>query len=142
MALAKRKNVRHMEELIGFILELLFEVFLELLAAAIDDLVNRSAGEALNFPEISNPTLAAIGYLILGAFSGGISVVLFPHPFFPRTRYHGISMVISPWLTGAFLAIIGRYFRGRGREATRIESFAYGFVFAFGMAAIRFLFTS
>jgi len=131
-----------MEELICFILELLFEVFLELVAAAIDDLVNRGAGEALKFPDIKNPTLAAIGYLVLGAFSGGISLVLFPHPFFPRRRYHGISMVISPWLTGGFMAMIGRYFRSRDRETTRIETFAYGFVFAFGMAAVRFLLAS
>lgn len=131
-----------MEELIGFILELFFEVFLELVAAAIGDLLSRSTAEAIEFPDIANPTLAAAGYLILGAFSGGISVFLFPHAFFPRARYHGVSLIIGPSITGSFMAMIGRFFRSRGRGATRIETFAYGFVFAFGMAAVRFLFAS
>ena len=133
-----------MEDLIGqilaFILSLAFDFLLEVLGAALEDLAGRALSETLQFPRIENPSLAAAGYVMLGAMIGGMSVLLFPHPFFRPSRFHGVSLIISPLLTGAFMSMIGSYMERRGRESVRIESFGYGAVFAFGMAAVRFWF--
>jgi hypothetical protein len=52
---------------------------------------------------------------------------------------HGISLLISPLLTGLAMATVGRGVRRRGRAPVRIESFGYGFAFAFAFALVRFL---
>ena len=37
---------------------------------------------------------------------------------------------------------IGSILQGRGKKVVQIESFRYGFAFAFGMALIRFFFVA
>jgi hypothetical protein len=91
--------------------------------------------------EFRNPVLAGLGYVRLGAAFGGLSVVLFPHPFVHPTGLHGISLLLSPILTGLAMSFMGTLWRKRGKAALPIESFGYGFTFAFGMALIRFVFT-
>ncbi len=39
------------------------------------------------------------------------------------------------------MSLLGRLVRKRGRTAIDIESFKYGFAFAFGMALVRLYFT-
>jgi hypothetical protein len=36
------------------------------------------------------------------------------------------------------MALIGKAMRRRGRTSAKIESFGYGFMFALGMALVRF----
>ena len=55
-------------------------------------------------------------------------------------RLH-VSLSIAPLLAGLVMSAIGSIRRGRGMPVIRLDSFAYGFIFAFGMALIRFLFT-
>ena len=86
-----------------------------------------------------NPVLAALGYVMLGMARGGVSVFLFPHPLIHPSRIHGISLLVSPVLTGLVMSRIGAALRRYGKHPTQIESFEYGFAFAFGMALVRYL---
>jgi hypothetical protein len=81
--------------------------------------------------------LAALGYVMLGMATGGVSVFLFPHPLIHPSRIHGISLLVSPVLTGLVMSRIGAALRRYGKHPTQIESFGYGFAFAFGMALVR-----
>jgi hypothetical protein len=88
-----------------------------------------------------NPFFAVIGYTLLGLISGGLSLLFFPHSFIRSQSFHGISLVIMPVLGGAVMSGIGFLRRRRGEELIRLDSFAYGAIFAFAMALTRFLFT-
>jgi hypothetical protein len=71
--------------------------------------------------------------------SGVVSVLAVPHPLVKPSKIHGISLLISPLVTGLIMSQIGVWVRRRELGPVRIESFAYGFTFAFGIAIIRFL---
>ena len=126
--------------LLSAVAELLFEVFFQVIVEeAVVALIMRSLRNV--FAEITaiNPILATIGYLLLGSAFGLASVRLFPHPFFQPSKFHGISLVISPLITGLVMSQVGIMLRRKGKQAVRIESFGYGFTFALGLAIIRFI---
>jgi hypothetical protein len=85
---------------------------------------------------LSNPHV----HLLLGAACGVGSVLLFPHALVHPSRFHGISLVVSPVITGLIMSQTGLMRRRKGKETIRIESFGYGFTFALGVAVVRFLF--
>jgi hypothetical protein len=132
-----------MEEFLSAILsalaELLFELLFEVFLEAIVGLIVRATRILFSDASLS-PPLAAAFYLLLGCASGAASLLLFPHPIFHPSTFHGISLLISPLLTGFAMAQVGRFLRRSGRESVRIESFAYGFAFAFGFAMVRLIF--
>jgi len=77
--------------------------------------------------------------LALGTIVGFVSVPIHPYPIFHTGKVHGISLLVSPLLTGLVMAAIGwRLKRGNIRPVP-LESFWGGFAFALGMAVIRFL---
>jgi hypothetical protein len=122
--------------------ELLFEVFFQVVLEAIVALILRSIRNVFEESNAINPILAAIGYLLFGIAFGIGSLRLFPHPLVHPSRFHGISLVISPVITGLIMSQVGIILRRKGKQAVRIESFGYGFTFAFGLAIIRFFFLS
>ena len=89
-----------------------------------------------------NPLLAGLGYCLLGLVVGGLSLLVFPNSFVRSERFHGINLVITPLLAGLVMAGIGRLRANRGEPLIRLDSFAYGFTFAFAMAAVRFCCTN
>lgn len=131
--------------MIEFLLEMLFELvgefLLELVMAAVLDLVLRAIAKAFE-TRFANPVLALASYVVLGALSGGLSLLFFPHPLVHPSRLHGINLLVSPTATGLAMSLIGSMLSRQNKKVTRIESFGYGFAFAFGIALIRFLFAS
>jgi hypothetical protein len=124
--------------LIGIIFEVLGEVLLETGGEVLISLLLRACrGVFIEFLELS-PPFFAVGLAILGGVTGALSVLIFPHPLFHPAPVHGVSLLISPVITGLVMSQIGGAQRRRGRASTRIESFWYGFVFALAMAAMRF----
>jgi hypothetical protein len=102
--------------------------------------LSRAIGEAVVNLRPFGPILSTLGYVFLGLISGIVSVFLFPHPLVPRSRFHGVSLVVSPLITGLVMSQVGLAVRRRGRQPAQIEGFRYGFAFAFAMALIRFAF--
>ena len=126
--------------LLSGVAEILIEVAFQWLAESVIVLIIRSVRNVASHSEAMSPILAALGCLLLGVGFGSVSVLLFPHPLVHPSKVHGISLVVSPVITGLIMSQIGIVRRRRGGDATRIESFGYGFTFAFGMAIVRFLF--
>jgi hypothetical protein len=133
-----------MEELILALLsgaaELVIEVVFQWIAEAIIMLIIRSVRNVARESKTISPILAAAGYLLLGVGFGAVSVLFFPHPLVHPSKVHGINLLVSPLITGLIMSQIGNMRRREGEDAIRIESFGYGFTFALGVAAIRFLF--
>lgn len=131
-----------MLELLFAILEMFLEFFLEaafeFAAESVGALVLRLVAAIFDTSEFKNPWLACIGYLFLGGVAGGLSLLFFPHPLVHRSRVPGLSVVISPVLAGLGMSTVGSTLRKQNRKAMQIESFRYGFAFAFGMALVRF----
>jgi hypothetical protein len=87
-------------------------------------------------------TPALILYCWLGVLTGGFSLLIFPHSFIRSSRLHGISLIITPLLAGLTMSGIGWLRERHGKPLIRLDTFAYGFIFAFGMALVRLLFTT
>ena len=131
-----------MDELIGAILAGLFELFaeflLEVALGALAGLLSRLLRRFSVSVRRGNPVTATVVFTLVGVAFGFLTVWMFPHPLVHPSRFHGISLLISPLLTGLVMAWIGRAWRRRGRASVRIESFGYGFTFALAMALVRF----
>ena len=75
----------------------------------------------------------------MGLGLGFLSSLVLPHPLVHPSKLHGISLLISPVITGLIMGMVGQMVRRRGNTPVRIESFAYGFTFAFAFALLRLL---
>ena len=133
-----------MEELLGALLgaiaEIICEVVLQMLGEMLLAYLSRGILKLSGAIHRMGPFFAVTAFSLLGAGFGELSVLAVPHPVFPPARFHGLSLLISPFITGLIMSWIGRGRRQRGREPMRIESFGYGFVFALAMALVRFAF--
>jgi hypothetical protein len=127
-------------ELLLGLLEPFLEALFEYLFVAIADLLMRALGEVFTASEIQDPVLAACGYALFGLMLGGLSLLLFPHRFLHSSRFHGISLLVSPAIAGLMMSMTGAILRWRDKIVTQLESFGYGFFFAFGIALVRFIF--
>ncbi|MGO9338155.1 MAG: hypothetical protein ACLPY1_11670 [Terracidiphilus sp.] len=131
-----------MEELLGAILagiaELVAETLLEAAFAELAGVLSRAFRLFKVKVRRADPVVATVMFGLVGVSSGFLSVLFFPHHLVHPTRLHGISLLISPILTGLLMAQIGRTVRRWGRQPVRIESFGYGFIFALAMALVRF----
>ena len=129
-----------------FIAELLLQVILEFLLPLLGELFIevglRSLGEPFVNREARNPVLAGIGYSLLGLILGGLSLLVFPDSFVRSERFHGINLLITPVLGGLGMSALGWLRRRQGQTLLRLDSFIYGFLFAFMMALVRFVFTN
>lgn len=124
-----------------FLGDAVLEIVFEILVGAASRGVGRARVGAPGTRTRTGPVLSAILFFLLGTSIGALSVIALPHPLFHRSKVHGLSLLVSPILTGLVMSQIGRSVRRRGRNPVRIESFTYGFTFALGMALIRFFFT-
>ena len=128
-----------MFELAWFLLELFGEIFLEVLAEGVTDAIDR--GLRISVRRKQRRVLDAIYYFIIGSAIGWASTVAFPRAFSHLERAHGISLILSPMLTGFAMSRIGKLLAKRGIRPVPIERFLNAFSFALGMAIMRFFFT-
>ena len=126
--------------LLSWVAELLLEVLFQIGVEAITGLVVRSIRDRLEETPSIHPVVAAVGYLFLGAVVGIVSLLIYPRPFVRPSKFHGISLIISPIITGLVMSGVGTSLRTRGKRPVRVESFGYGFALALGMAVTRFAF--
>ena len=129
-----------LELLLGFLVEIFLEFVVEMVAEAVFVFLLTAITEALGPSESRSPVMGGLGYLLLGATTGRLSLLWFPFPLVQPSRFHGISLLVSPLLTGFLMAVLGSTLRKYNKRTVNLETFSYGFVFAFGMTLVRFLF--
>jgi hypothetical protein len=121
--------------------ELLLEAVLYIIAEILGELSLRALSRLPWTREPFNAIVTLIMYLGVGVVIGFISILIFPKAFVRSSQLHGISLFVTPVLGGFVMSFIS-WVRVRGDFLVRLETFACGFVFAFGMALIRLLFTT
>ena len=131
-----------MEILLELLAQLLLEVLIELFPELVVELVWRSLREVLQPRAEKEPVLAFLGYALLGGAAGALSLLPFPDAFVHGSKWHGISLIVSPVLAGVGMSIVGWLRRRRGEPLIRLDTFPYAFSFAFGVALVRFLCTT
>ena len=130
-----------LEFIFEFLFQVIFEFLLQIFGELLVELGLRSVKEPFAEGEARNPILAGIGYAVLGLVAGGLSLIFFPRAMVRSASLHGISLLVTPLLAGATMSLVGTWRRRRGERLWRLDSFCYAFVFAFGMALVRLLFT-
>ena len=128
--------------MIELVAELILELLLQLVGELVTELGFRSLGEPFVSRERQNPLLAGLGYCLFGLILGGLSLLIFPKSFVRSESFNGISLLITPVLAGLVMSAIGKLRERQGKPLLRLDSFVYGFIFAFPMALIRFLYTT
>lgn len=132
-----------MDEILGalfaMIAEVLFEAFYAIIIESLIALLLRGVRSVFSEFSTINLLIAGTGSGILGLAAGALSLPIFPHPMFHPSRIHGMSLLISPVLTGLFMWWVGTALRKRGQRPVQIESFSCGFAFALGMAFVRYI---
>ncbi|MBL8482900.1 MAG: hypothetical protein JNJ60_11950 [Rhodocyclaceae bacterium] len=124
-----------MEIIVQFIGELLLQVFGELIA----ELIGRSVKEPFRRPEPINPWIAAIGYGVFGGIAGAISLWLLPSLFISAQWLRIVNLVLTPLIAGLVMERLGAWRELKHQKTIRLDTFAYGFVFALSMALVRFI---
>ncbi|HVK53871.1 MAG TPA: hypothetical protein VM532_02470 [Burkholderiales bacterium] len=122
-----------------WILQFLGELLIQLVGEAIAELIGHSVTEPFRRPKPVHPWLAAIGYLIFGAIAGALSLWLLPNLFVKAEWLRYGNLILTPMVAGIFMAVVGSWRRKREKEVIRLDSFSYGFCFAFSMALVRFI---
>jgi hypothetical protein len=126
---------------VEFILEVLFEIFgevlIQLLFECLAELGVRSLADTLEKPR--HPLLSTIGFALWGALAGGLSLLIFPHSAIASAPLRRANLVVTPIIVGLAMMLIGRVRSKKGQDLVRLDRFGYAFVFAFAMALVRFV---
>ena len=125
-------------QIFWFLLELLWEFLLQGAFELIAELGFRGLGEPLKRRGPINPFLAAIGYLLYGAIAGGVSLLI-PKMFVVPQVWRLANLFVTPIICGYAMAALGRFRSRRGSEPIRLDTFSYGYLFALGMALVRYV---
>ena len=127
-----------MDFVVEAILNLVGELLLQLVVQLLLDAGLHALAEP--FRRAPNPWVAGVGYALLGVVLGFASLLAFPHYLTPQGMWRTATLVCTPLLTGALMALIGQWRDRRGQEVFRIDRFSYATLFAFSIGVVRFFF--
>ena len=127
--------------MLEILFELLFELVVEVLGEFILTLGWESLAHALRGTRKANPVLGILGWAIIGAICGIVSAVIAPQRVLPPSHFPGMSLIIAPCFSGALMKAVGDRRRASGKDTTILATFWGGTIFAFSVAAARFLLT-
>lgn len=123
---------------VWWVLQLLGELLLQAFGELIAELIGRSLKEPFRRPAPISPVLAAFGYGLFGAMAGALSLWLLPALFIDAPWLRAVNLIVTPVLAGLMMAQLGAWRERRDQPTIRLDSFAYGYVFALAMAVVRF----
>jgi hypothetical protein len=124
--------------MLELILEFLGEILLQVVFEALAEVGLHSVVEPLRRPP--NRWLAALGYALLGAAAGGLSLLAFPAHLVNSPGLRIANLIITPIAVGLLMGVMGAWRARRGEQLLRIDRFAYGYLFALCLALVRFSF--
>ena len=126
-----------------FLFELLFEFFGEVILQVFFQALAEAGLHMFKRPDApekeANPWLLSFGYVTLGAIIGGVSLLIHPGSLIQVDWLRKVNLVLGPVAGGLGMALIGAWRKKRGQTTIQLDRFTYGFVFSFGMTAVRYL---
>lgn len=124
-------------ELLAGLLELVGELILQLLLEGLWELGLHCVHKRRGPRRPWSPWLAGPAYAALGALTGILSLWMFPNVLIDTPWVRVLNLLLTPILAGALMAAMGAWRRRRQDTVIRLDKFAYGFLFALAMAAVR-----
>ena len=125
-----------MEFIVELILELFGEVLLQIVFEALAEAGLHVVRRSDRPP--AHPALLGLGYALLGLIAGAVSLWVLPHSLM-HTRFGRIAcLLLAPVASGLAMGLLGAWRQRRGQAVVGLDRFAYGYVFALGMALVRF----
>ena len=123
-------------------LEILVELLAELLFQVLGEVLVELGLHTLAQPFRKQPNiwLAVLGYAMLGALLGALSLWAFPGHFTRSGWPRLLNLVVTPVLAGLAMTLLGRWRARRGDPVLRIDRFACGYLFALAVAVVRYNF--
>ena len=128
-----------MEFLIGLVFEVLGEIGIQLVFQSIVEAVAYGLRDKNELVKPPSPWVLAFGCVLLGAMVGGVSLLIFSASWIHSPLARGVNLVLAPVAGGLAMAAMGAWRAKRGQMAIPLDRFTYGFAFAFGITAVRFV---
>lgn len=119
--------------LLGWLAELLLQLLFQLLAESAVHVWRRAWKHLTPWAA----WLAVPFYLALGAGAGWLSVWLMPSAVLPAGAWRWVNLIVSPFVAGGVAMAVGAWRRRRGEPTVRLDHFAWAFLFALALAAVR-----
>jgi hypothetical protein len=98
-----------------------------------------AAGEAFVRRVRAHRLMAAIGIAVLGGVAGLVTSLAVPSRIIQLRPVPGMSLILSPIVTGILMEAYGRWRTSRGGYPSYVATFWGGALFAFVMALVRYL---
>ncbi len=127
------------EIIFELVLTTILEIGLQLVAEILIELGFGSAGDSLRQRRRAHPAIAAVGVVLLGGLAGLVTSLIWPTLIFRPGPVPGISLLVSPLISGLIMDRYGDWRERHGGERSYVATFWGGALFAFSMALIRFL---
>lgn len=86
--------------------------------------------------------LSIVGYLLMGAIAGGISIWLMPMHLVKLPVLQLVNFAVTPILLGFVFEALGRWNVKNEKIRQPVDRFSYGFTFALAMGIVRYAFAS
>jgi len=129
-------------EILVFLFELLFWLFLELiLLIGTELLLAAGIGGARKQGRPKDEHSAFMdfaGWLTLGAILGGLSLLVLPNLLLRNNSLAVANLIVTPIIAGFVMWRVGKYFRKKQKPMVRLATFFYGYLFAFAFALVRY----
>lgn len=118
-----------MPEIGQFLIELLLQLFFEVFADAL----------WRKFPEPARYVIKGILFVGLSALMAWVSTVFVSGPLIAAMELRIIYLAVGPLMIGLAMAWTGRCFEKSQKPRSTLETFGFGWLFAFTFALTRFL---
>jgi hypothetical protein len=127
------------EFILEIILTAIWEIALQMSGELLLELGFQTVGESFRRRSRAHPVLAGTGVAIMGATAGLITSWLLPSRILQPSPIRGVSLVVSPVVTGALMEGYGRWRQRRDGDRSFVATFWGGALFALSMSLVRLL---
>lgn len=129
-----------MELIFEFIFSIFWELLLQIIVEVLIELSFNGVANTFQNRKDRSLLLALIGYSIFGGLAGAISLWIVPHQVIASEAFALLNLFVTPIIAGLLMSYLGFLRKRRGKDVIRLDSFIYGFIFAFAMALVRYYF--
>jgi hypothetical protein len=126
-----------LEIIVELILELFGEVLLQLVFEALAEVGLHAFRRRADRPP-GHPALRGLGYAVLGLIAGALSLLVLPNSLMHTRPGRLACLLLAPVASGLAMGLLGAWRQQRGQAVVGLDRFACGYLFALGMALVRF----